>query len=436
MSFLDIPEQPFVITNASLPACLTSSALTTDRQGLSRADLIIDNGKIAAISPSGYAKPEGLNIADADGGLVLPALVDMHTHLDKGYIWKRAPNPDGTFTGALETTAADRAAYWNAGDVRRRMDFALRSAYAHGTALIRTHLDSIPPQDAISWPVFQEMREEWRGRIELQAVALFGIEAVFEGTYLDRIAERVKQAGGILGAVTYMIDALDAALDKIFRTAIRHGLDLDFHVDETLDPQAISLSLIAKKALDHRFEGRIVCGHCCSLSAQTPGEVDRTLDLVAQAGIGIVSLPMCNLYLQDRLQGRTPRRRGVTLLHEMKARGIPVAVASDNTRDPFYAYGDLDLVEVYSQATRILHLDHPVGDWIKTVSATPADLTGSSVFGRIDVGRSADILIFRARDWNELLARPGADRIVLRDGRQIDRTLPDYRELDDLMGSD
>ena len=30
------------------------------------------------------------------------------------------------------------------------------------------------------------------------------------------------------------------------------------------------------------------------------------------------------------------------LLHEMKARGINVAVASDNTRDPFYAYGDLD----------------------------------------------------------------------------------------------
>ena len=62
---------------------------------------------------------------------------------------------------------------------------------------------------------------------------------------------------------------------------------------------------------------------------------------MAKAGISVVSLPMCNLYLQDRrTDGTTPRWRGVTLLHEMKARGIKVAIASDNTRDPFYAYGD------------------------------------------------------------------------------------------------
>ncbi len=28
---------------------------------------------------------------------------------------------------------------------------------------------------------------------------------------------------------------------------------------------------------------------------------------------------------------------------------IPVAVASDNTRDQFYAYGDLDLLDVFGQ---------------------------------------------------------------------------------------
>jgi cytosine/adenosine deaminase-related metal-dependent hydrolase len=73
-----------------------------------------------------------------------------------------------------------------------------------------------------------------------------------------------------------------------------------------------------------------------------------TLDKVARAGLSVVSLPMCNMYLQDRrADATTPRWRGVTLLHEMAARGINVAVASDNTRDPFYAYGDLDVLEVY-----------------------------------------------------------------------------------------
>jgi cytosine deaminase len=48
-------------------------------------------------------------------------------------------------------------------------------------------------------------------------------------------------------------------------------------------------------------------------------------------------------------------------------------------------------------------------------------------------GAPADLVIFKARSWTELFARPQSDRIVLRKGVQIDRTLPDYAELDDLM---
>jgi cytosine deaminase len=112
------------------------------------------------------------------------------------------------------------------------------------------------------------------------------------------------------------------------------------------------------------------------------------------------------MYLQDRHAGRTPRWRGVTLLHEMKARGIPVAVASDNTRDPFYAYGDLDPLEVFREASRILHFDHTVGDWPAAVCRDPAAIVGRPEFGRIAVDRPADLVLFRARNWTELLAVP------------------------------
>jgi len=33
-----------------------------------------------------------------------------------------------------------------------------------------------------------------------------------------------------------------------------------------------------------------------------------------------------------------------------------------------------------------------------------------------------------------LLSRPQADRIVVRNGKSIDTTLPDYRELDVILG--
>ena len=239
----------------------------------------------------------------------------------------------------------------------------------------------------------------------------------------------------LLGTVTYMVPELDAALDTLFRTAIENGFDLDFHVDETNDPSARSLERIADAALRHRFRGRILAGHCCSLSLQPPPDEARIIAKVRDAGIAVVSLPMCNMYLQDRQRGRTPRWRGVTALHELKAAGVPVTIASDNTRDPFYAYGDLDLVETLREGTRILQLDHSDRDWVRAIATTPADIMGLSNAGRLAVGGPADLVLTRARDWTEFFARPQADRTVLVNGRAIDRTLPDYRELDHLMAS-
>ncbi|TIQ88507.1 MAG: cytosine deaminase, partial [Mesorhizobium sp.] len=97
------------------------------------------------------------------------------------------------------------------------------------------------------------------------------------------------------------------------------------------------------------------------------------------------------------------------------------------------AYGDLDMLEVYRMATRILHFDHPVGDWPQAVTSTPARVMRLDGFGTLAAGGAADFVVFRGRNWTEMLSRPEADRIVVRDGRAIERQLPDYAELDDLM---
>src|SRR5262249_48861543 len=153
-------------------------------------------------------------------------------------------------------------------------------------------------------------------------------------------------------------------------------LDLDFHVDESGDVGARALPRIARAALRHQFDGRILCGHCCILAVQPPQVVDETLDLVKQAGLPVVAPPAGRHYRRGPEPRRTPRWRGVTLLHEMRARGIPVAVASDNCRDPYHGYGDHDMLEVFREATRIAHLDRPHGDWPRTVTVTPADAMG------------------------------------------------------------
>jgi cytosine deaminase len=117
----------------------------------------------------------------------------------------------------------------------------------------------------------------------------------------------------------------------------------------------------------------------------------------------------------------------------MAARGIKVAIASDNCRDPFHAYGDHDMLEVFREAVRIAHLDRPLRVWPRAISRTPAAIMGLPDAGVIRVGGPADLLLFRARSDSELLSRPQSDRIVLRAGREIDTTPPDYRELDEAL---
>ncbi len=250
----------------------------------------------------------------------------------------------------------------------------------------------------------------------------------------DAIVDLVAESGGIVGAVIFMVPDIDDILDGIFRLAAERSLDLDLHVDESLDLRDRTLRHVAEAARRNRFAGRIQCGHCCSLAVQPEDDADRTLDLVAEAGISVVSLPMCNVYLMDREADRTPRRRGVTLVREMAARGIPVSFASDNCRDPFYGYGDHDMLEVFAQAARIAHIDLPMDDWPRSVTATPMEVMGLDGSGRIGAGEPADLVLFRGRGYSELLSRPQADRTVLRGGEAIDTTPPDYRELDRLFG--
>ncbi|MGB3297131.1 MAG: cytosine deaminase [Phormidesmis sp.] len=443
-SFFEIPNSAdYWLCNGQVPLTLLSdrdssllmagrSQQRSDRESLVSLNIKVSDGKIVALQPAGSRIEDDLPAADVRSGLIWPCFLDMHTHLDKGHIWSRRPNPNGTFTGALAAVSQDSAQRWEAQDVYRRMEFGLKCSYAHGTQAVRTHLDAFDSQGEISFEVFRELRKQWTNKILLQAVCLVSLDQLM-GPKGEKLADLVAGSDGVLGGVAFMNTDIVQQIDRAFELAKERNLDLDFHTDESLNPNDITLRHVAAAAIRHKFAGRITCGHCCSLSVQSDDEASKTIDLAKEADISVVSLPMCNLYLQDRWAERTPRYRGVTLLHELKAAGVKVALASDNCRDPFFAYGDHDGLEVFKQSARIGHLDHPMGDWPQSVTSIPAKMMGLEAVGVIGEGLSADLVVFRARSFNELMAREQSDRTVIRQGKQIDTALPDYAELDDLM---
>lgn len=401
-------------------------------ESLVAADIKIQGGQIAAVQSAGSAH-SGTALVQGKKGLVLPCFVDLHTHLDKGQTWNRAPNSDGTFDQAIRAIRAD-AQRWSTEDLYQRINFGLCCSYAHGTKAIRTHFDAFGDMAKTALTVLQQLQQEWHNRLTIQAVCLVPLDYYLTPEATE-LADLVAEAGALLGGVAYQTPELPAQLDRVFTLAAERQLALDFHVDETLEAQSLGLRHIAAAKLRHQFGHAVVCGHCCSLSVQSSDVVQETLKWVKAAEIGIVSLPACNLYLQDRQTGRMPRYRGVTLLHELHQQQIPVALASDNCRDAFHAYGDYDGLEALTYGVRVGHLDRPLGEWARAISWTPAQLMGIAAdTGRIGLNQPADIVIFKARTFNELIARVQSDRLVLRQGKAVDTTPPDYGELDGVLG--
>jgi len=402
-------------------------------------DISLDGARIASVARSGPAGappsvpggPPAAGAVDLDGALVFPGFVDAHVHLDKAHTWDRAPSRSRGFREALETLARDKE-NWTRQDLLRRAGFALRCAWEHGTRAVRTHVDTWLPRGEENHAAMHELRGAWRGRIAFQTVPLTGI-ANYSGPEGDAIADlAVKYGACALGGWAPMSPDLPRQLDRLLAVAGDRGVGIDLHVDENGDPREEVLRAVAEAVIRSRFANPVVCGHCCSLAVQPPERQRSTIALVRDAAIRVISLPLCNLYLQDRRGTefpRTPYWRGLTLIHDLLDAGVPLACASDNVRDAFHAYGDFDAAEVYIQSVRLAHLDSRLGASVGVVTSAAADIVGLPDMGRIAPGAPSQLVVFPSRSFSQFLSRPGAGRRLV-DGEAIrEARPPEYGEL-------
>lgn len=409
-----LSEDAFVLRNLRIPAFLVEGLpinQVDSASGLASFDIAVRKGRFVP------APAEGASL-DAGGRLMLPGFVDMHVHMDKAFTVGRTCYSDNGLGRAVELSIGD-APNRTVDDLICRMDTALNRAEANGTVVLRTHLDTFEEPDASpAWTAFAEIEAAWKGRMTLQAVALMALFRV-ENDDFDRRCAQIASRGATLGAVLGPGSATLSRLDRLVTAADRHGLDLDLHVDETLDTGANGLALLADAALRHRFSGRIVAGHCCALSQQPETEMNALIARVGEAGIHVVALPLTNGFLQDRKPGRTPRLRGLAPVIELRAAGINVAFASDNVRDAFYPYGDFDMLEVLRQALFLGQLEGDPTGWAAACNTNPAKSMGLDGVGVIRPGQPADALLFDALDWADLFSRRDIARTVIRKGRPL-----------------
>jgi cytosine deaminase len=264
-----------------------------------------------------------------------------------------------------------------------------------------------------------EVRRRVADVIDVEIVALCGWPvtgpsgADHRALLVDALALGADQVGGCPHLERYAGDGdIEAATDVLLQVASDHRRGVDLHTDETLDPSAAGLDVLARRVLAG-FDLAVTASHCVSLSMQPEQQQWATAERVAAAGISVVALPHTNLFLQGR--GHVPMPRGLTAIAVLRAAGVNVAAGADNLQDPFNPVGRACPFETAGLMILTSHL-LPDEAWY-SVSAAPARALGR--VAALSPGAQADLLAVPAATVREAIAFGPGDRAVWRRGVQL-----------------
>ncbi|MEV7734488.1 amidohydrolase family protein [Streptomyces sp. NPDC088921] len=375
-----------------------------------------DSGLVARVTPPGLL-PSGPDELDLTGYLLLPAPAEPHAHLDKALTWDLAGALPGDLLSAVTAWRA-YAARVTEEDVFQRARRAVDELCANGVTAVRTHVDLLRDDGDYGGDPLRglrallRLRRQLRGRVRVQ-IAVLHVDAPDE-----LLHEALDLGADLLGDCPHLSADPAASVERTLRIAAEHQVGVDLHADESLDPGAGDLRLLARAVLERGFVSGVTASHCASLGVVEPAEAARTAKEVAAAGIGVVTLPLTNLYLQGRDRpSSTPR--GLTAVRALLDAGVTVAAGGDNVRDPFNPVGRADPLETASLLVTAGHLTpdealHAVTGGARTVLGLPAA-------GPYE-GAVADLLAVRAQTVSEVLGASCPERLVFAGGRLVSRT--------------
>jgi len=399
----------------------TAIVEATLRDG-SRVDIVIDGEEVVAVGPNVAASVA--DRTDAAGGLVLPAFIDTHIHLDKVLTRPRLAESDGTLQGAIDSIHAAKRAYTQ-DDVRRRAREVIESSVLSGTTRLRSHVDidtigGLVPLDGVL-----AAARDCAAIAEVQTIA-FPQEGIIRDPGTAELMVAAMESGAdVVGGMPHWERNAVEQLEHVafcFALASRFDADIDMHVDETDDGSVRTLAMVVAETERAGWQGRVTVGHVCSLAAADDEYADEVIAGCARAGITVVANPVTNLVIQGR-GDRGLVRRGTTRVRELMAAGVNVAFGQDCVQDGFYPFGRGDMLEVALISAHAAHLATAEEQLaaLDAVTEAPASAWQLDAYG-VAVGARADLQLYAASSWSEVLRLQDPPLAVWSRGRQVART--------------
>jgi cytosine deaminase len=290
-------------------------------------DVLIRDGRIDAGEATGVA------VEDGRGGVVLPALVDVHAHLDSTRLGLPF-RPHTAEPGLAGLIGNDRANWRTAGaSVAERATRTLAATIASGVTAVRSHaqVDTDCGLDRLEGVLAAKQAHAGRARVQVVAFPQAGI--LRDPGTADLLDAAVRAGADLVGGLdpcAYDRDPV-AHLDAVFGLAEHHGVGVDIHLHETGELGAFTFELIAERTAALGMQGHVAISHAFALSSVDAARQAALIELLAVHDIALATV--------------APGNREPLPLEALRAAGVRVGLGQDGIRDYWSPYGNGDMLE-------------------------------------------------------------------------------------------
>lgn len=376
--------------------------------GRAPTDVLIRGGKIERMAAP-IAAPEAETF-DGGGKLLLPGLVEAHTHLDKS-LWGMGWHKNSAGPRLLDKIDNERKLKKSLNiDPARQSSRQVVQSLTMGSTHIRSHIDV--DTDIGLWGIEGVMatRDRYRDIMTIEIVAFPQSGMLRRPGTVELMDQALKMGAEVVGGLDPCAIDRDPKghLDTIFGFAQKYARPVDIHLHEPGEMGGFSMDLIFERTRALGMQGKVTVSHAFCLGAPDRDLVDPLLDELAALDVAIMTTG--------------PAARPAPPVKRLRELGVTVCSGSDGIRDTWSPYGNADMLEraMLVGLRNNFRRDEEVEIALDICTFGGAKVMGLAAYG-MDAGCAADLLVVPGQTPTEAVVTRSPDRTVIKRGRIVVR---------------
>ncbi|MFJ6418839.1 amidohydrolase family protein [Paeniglutamicibacter sp. NPDC091659] len=381
------------------------------------SDILIEDGKIAAITEHDPTLEPGADDVDGRGRILIPSFSDVHVHLDSTRIGLPFRKHTGR-PGVWGMMSNDRE-HWRDAEIglEERVAETLERMIARGTTRVRSFAQVDVDCKLEKYEAVVAAKEKFADQADVQ-VMVFPQAGILLEPGTERYLEDALRAGAdVMGGIDPCELDRDPVrhLDVVFGLAEKYQVEIDIHLHEAGTQGVFSADLIAERTRALGMQGKVNLSHAYELGSVNAATSRRLIDTFAELDISLTSV--------------APSTSNHLPLVDLVEAGVRFGLGEDGQRDYWSPYGNCDLLD---RTWQLAFVNGFRKDELIEHSLAVATIGGASIMDRdvprlasvadrpgVAVGDRADLVLVDGETIASTVMDRGTDRTVIHDGRVV-----------------